>query len=115
MPTDTRGRARPDDRRVISSIIHVLKSGGRWIDAPDVYGPGKILCNRIVRWSGNQNPRPERQQRRTNCLSPHRSQCLRTHRRRGSVAIHPGDRLSAWGKGHDNDRIRRTLEARGSP
>ncbi|CTQ47416.1 Transposase [Roseibium aggregatum] len=28
-PTDTRGKARVDDRRVISGIIHVLKSGGR--------------------------------------------------------------------------------------
>ena len=28
LPTDTRGKARVDDRRVISGIIHVLKSGG---------------------------------------------------------------------------------------
>ena len=34
LPTDTRGKARVDDRRVISGIVHVLKSGGRWIDAP---------------------------------------------------------------------------------
>ena len=34
LPTDTRGKARVDDRRVISGIIHVLKSGGRWVDAP---------------------------------------------------------------------------------
>jgi transposase len=27
--TDTRGKARVDDRRVISGIVHVLKSGGR--------------------------------------------------------------------------------------
>ena len=39
LPTDTRGKARVDDRRVISGIVHVLKSGGRWIDAPSVYGP----------------------------------------------------------------------------
>ena len=32
LPTDTRGKARVDDRRVISGIVHVLKSGGRWID-----------------------------------------------------------------------------------
>jgi transposase len=38
LPTDTRGKPRVDDRRVISGIVHVLKSGGRWIDAPDVYG-----------------------------------------------------------------------------
>jgi transposase len=29
LPTDTRGEARVDDRRVISGIVHVLKSGGR--------------------------------------------------------------------------------------
>jgi transposase len=37
---------------VISGIIHVLKSGGRWSDAPrDQYGPHKTLYNRFVRWA----------------------------------------------------------------
>jgi len=40
-----------DDRRVISGIVHVLKSGGRWIDAPPNYGPKKTLYNRYVRWA----------------------------------------------------------------
>jgi transposase len=51
LPTDTRGKPRVDDRRVISGIIHVLKSGGRWADAPPVYGPRKTLYNRFVRWA----------------------------------------------------------------
>ena len=51
LPTDTRGKARVDDRRVISGIIHVLKSGGRWVDAPPEYGPKKTLYNRYVRWA----------------------------------------------------------------
>jgi len=51
LPTDTRGVPRADDRRVISGIIHVLKSGGRWADAPEVYGPRKTLYNRFVRWA----------------------------------------------------------------
>ena len=51
LPTDTRGKPRVDDRRVISGIVHVLKSGGRWIDAPDIYGPRKTLYNRFVRWA----------------------------------------------------------------
>ena len=51
LPTDTRGKARVDDRRVISGIVHVLKSGGRWIDAPPEYGPKKTLYNRYVRWA----------------------------------------------------------------
>src|SRR4028119_1849722 len=52
LPTDTRGKRRVDDRRVISGIVHVLKSGGRWADAPaEVYGPKKTLYNRFVRWA----------------------------------------------------------------
>ncbi len=51
LPTDTRGKPRVDDRRVISGIVHVLKSGGRWIDAPLEYGPKKTLYNRYVRWA----------------------------------------------------------------
>jgi transposase len=51
LPTNTRGKPRVDDRRVISGIIHVLKSGGRWIDAPPAYGPKKTLYNRYVRWA----------------------------------------------------------------
>lgn len=51
LPNDTRGVARVDDRRVISGIVHVLMSGGRWEDAPSVYGPHKTLYNRFVRWA----------------------------------------------------------------
>lgn len=51
LPTDTRGKPRVDDRRVISGIVHVLKSGGRWVDAPSIYGPHKTLYNRFVRWA----------------------------------------------------------------
>ena len=38
LPTNPRGKPRVDDRRVISGIIHVPKSGARWGDAPEVYG-----------------------------------------------------------------------------
>jgi transposase len=31
--------------------VHVLKSGGRWVDAPPEYGPRKTLYNRYVRWA----------------------------------------------------------------
>lgn len=51
LPTDTRGKPRVDDCRVISGIVHVLKSGCRWIDAPAVYDPKKTLYNRFVRWA----------------------------------------------------------------
>jgi transposase len=43
LPRDTRGVPRVDDRRVISGIVHVLRSGCRWPDAPSVYGPPKTL------------------------------------------------------------------------
>lgn len=46
-----RGRPRVDDRRVLSGILHVLRNGLRWRDAPAVYGPHKTLYNRFVRWS----------------------------------------------------------------
>jgi len=51
LPRDTHGVPRVDDRRVISGIVHVLMSGGRWADAPSVYGPRKTLYNRFVRWA----------------------------------------------------------------
>ena len=34
LPTDTRGMARVDDRRVLSGIAHALRNGGRWADCP---------------------------------------------------------------------------------
>ena len=49
MPRGRRGAHR--DRRVISGIVHVLKSGCRWADAPLFYGPRKTLYNRFVRWA----------------------------------------------------------------
>jgi len=42
---------RVDDRRVLSGIIHVLKRGLQWRDAPVEYGPHKTLYNRFIRWS----------------------------------------------------------------
>ena len=51
LPTDTRGKPRVDDRRVISGIIHVIRNGLMWRDAPAAYGPHKTLYNRFFRWS----------------------------------------------------------------
>ena len=51
LPDKVRGVPRADDRKVISGIVHVLKSGCRWADAPPEYGPRKTLYNRFVRWS----------------------------------------------------------------
>jgi transposase len=51
LPTDVRGVERQDDRRVISGIIHVLKTGCRWCDCPREYGPYTTIYNRFVRWA----------------------------------------------------------------
>ena len=51
LPTDTRGKPRVDDRRVISGIVYVIKHGLQWKDAPKGYGPHKTLYNRFVRWA----------------------------------------------------------------
>ncbi len=51
LPTDVRGKERVDDRRVISGIIFVIKSGCRWCDCPPEYGPAKTIYNRFVRWA----------------------------------------------------------------
>jgi transposase len=51
LPTDVRGKERADDRRVISGILHVLKSGCRWCDCPPEYGPPTTIYNRFARWA----------------------------------------------------------------
>src|SRR5260370_392102 len=51
LPTDVRGKDRVDDRRVISGILHVLKSGCRWCDCPPQYGPPTTIYDRFVRWA----------------------------------------------------------------
>jgi transposase len=48
LPNKPRGVPRTDGRRM---IVHVLKTGGRWVDALAVYGPGKTLNDRFVRWA----------------------------------------------------------------
>ena len=51
LPRNQPGARRVDDRRVISGIFHVLKSGGRWCDCPADYGPSTTVYNRFNRWS----------------------------------------------------------------
>ena len=51
LPTDVRGVERADDRRVISGIVHMLRSGARWRDCPAAYGPYTTIYNRFNRWS----------------------------------------------------------------
>ena len=42
------GGHRVDDRRVISDIIHLLKTGGRWCDCPSEYGPSTTIYNGFI-------------------------------------------------------------------
>jgi len=51
LPTNQPGAHRTDDRRGISGIIHVLRSGCRWQDFPACYGPPTTIYNRFHRWS----------------------------------------------------------------
>src|ERR1700733_2958910 len=51
MPRGRRGAHRVDDRRVISGIMHMLRSGARWRDCPAQYGPYTTVYNRFNRWS----------------------------------------------------------------
>ena len=51
MPKNQPGARRVDDRRTISGIVHVLRSGCRWRDCPAEYGPHTTVYNRFNRWS----------------------------------------------------------------
>lgn len=51
LPRGQPGRPRVDDRRVVSGILHVLKTGCRWRDVPAEYGPAGTIYNRYNRWS----------------------------------------------------------------
>lgn len=51
LPRGRRGAHRVDDRRIISGIVHMLRSGARWRDCPVVYGPYTTVYNRFNRWS----------------------------------------------------------------
>ena len=81
------GMPRVDDRKVISGIIHVIRNGLRWRDAPEVYGPHKTLYNRFIRWSRmgvfdkiftalvEENGPPERLMIDATHLKAHRTAC----------------------------------------
>jgi transposase len=43
--------ARVDDRRVISGILHVIKSRYRSCDGPPEHGLPTTIYNRFVRWA----------------------------------------------------------------
>src|SRR3954469_9154065 len=50
LPNKPRGVPRVNDRRVLNSIFWVLRSGARWADLPERYGPPTTIYNRFNRW-----------------------------------------------------------------
>jgi transposase len=50
LPNKPRGVPRVDDRRVLNGIFFVLRSGSRWADLPERYGPPTTIYNRFNRW-----------------------------------------------------------------
>lgn len=51
LPTDVRGKARVDDRRVLNGIFYVLRTHCPWRDLPERYGPRMTVYNRFNRWA----------------------------------------------------------------
>ena len=52
IPMNRPGPKPQNNRRILSGIIHVLKTGCRWQDCPPEYGPHTTVYNRFNRWSG---------------------------------------------------------------
>ena len=52
IPMNRPGQKPRNNRRILSGIIHVLKTGCRWQDCPPEYGPYTTVYNRFNRWSG---------------------------------------------------------------
>src|SRR3954452_15661415 len=50
LPNKPRGVPRVNDRRVLNGIFWVLRSGARWADLPERYGPPTTIYNRFKRW-----------------------------------------------------------------
>jgi len=48
LPRGRRGAHRVDDRRVISGIMHMLRSGARWRDCPPEYGPYTAITTALI-------------------------------------------------------------------
>jgi transposase len=51
IPMNRPGPKPQNNRRILSGIIHVIKTGCRWQDCPPEYGPSKTVYNRFNRWS----------------------------------------------------------------
>ena len=50
LPNKPRGVARVNDRRVLTGLFWVLRTGAPWEDMPARYGPRTTVYNRFNRW-----------------------------------------------------------------
>ena len=50
LPNKVRGVALANDRRVLNGIFWRLRTGARWADIPQRYGPHTTCVNRFNRW-----------------------------------------------------------------
>lgn len=50
LPNKPRSVPRADDRTVPNGIYWWLRTGSRWADIPNRFGPATICCSRFVRW-----------------------------------------------------------------
>src|SRR4028118_541064 len=112
LPRGLPGKPRVDDRRVISGILHVLKTGCRWRDVPSAFGPPTTVYNRFTRWSSRGSgqrlfermaaagPVPEELSLDSTHVKAHRSaQSVkggRGRKRAASRRAGPRERTSQW-------------------
>ncbi|MBO9399051.1 IS5 family transposase [Shimia sp. R9_2] len=114
------GKPRVDDRRVLSGIIFINRSGLRWRGAPSVYGPYKALNNRWKRW----NDKGIFAQMMADLAAEHGEEkiamidatYLKAHRTATSSGVRRGrGRLIGHTKGGMNTKLRAICDSRGHP
>ena len=93
LPRKSQGVPRVDDRGVISGIVHVPKSGDRWVDAPALYGKA----------------RPSTTGSSAGALTEYSSACFRRSRKQAALLpSFSSSALTSW-------RTAAPLEEKGAP
>jgi len=98
LPRGKPGKPRVDDRRVISGILHVLKTGCRWRDCPARYGPHTTIYNRYTggRSAVSGSGSSRRWRRQDQCLKSFASIPVTSKRTARPLAQKGGVRGSDW-------------------
>ena len=50
IPKSRMGRPRKDDRVMVNAMLWLARSGARWADIPEGYGPWKTVYSRFCKW-----------------------------------------------------------------